>query len=174
MNKLKNIDIMRVTTLFNLLKNTFEQSYNKINESSGLRIYIPKAVENEIFRAILAHYNDHARLYRLEVTEACPYKILAWGSYLFADRMYILGDDESKTFAVQILSAGIVTMLKILRKEGVELETNFHKKALFMVLREIEAGKNEKHQDLKRFGLGMNGFYMMFRTASMCGVCVLQ
>lgn len=58
-------------------------------------------------------------------------------------------------------------MLKILEIEGVRIEESFHKKALEMVFSEIKGSKLKRNYDCQ-FGLGMNGFYMMFRTASVC------
>ncbi|MBX7491266.1 hypothetical protein [Helicobacter turcicus] len=76
-------------------------------------------------------------------------------------------DAESQAFAIQSISSAIVAMLKILKAENVKIEESFHKKALEMVLSEIKGTKTKDTQD-SQFGLGMNGFYMMFRTASVC------
>ena len=167
MNRLSKMDIDMVVVLFNMFKNTFENSYNKINKDKGLRIEIPYQLEKDILRAVFIQYNLHAQRYKLKVLEVCPYKILAWSGYILAERVYNSSDEESQTFAIQSISSAIVSMLKLLREEGVCIEESFHKKALEMVLCEIRCSSNADKQDT-RFGLGMNGFYMMFRTASVC------
>ena len=167
MSRLAKIDIDKVVALFNMFKNTFESSYNKINQAKGLQIKIPSQLECDILGDVLTQYNLHAQRYKLEVSEVCPYKILAWSGYILAVRVYNSSDEESQTFAIQSISSAIVSMLKLLEKEGISIEESFHKKALEMVLCEIRCGSNADKQDT-RFGLGMNGFYMMFRTASVC------
>ena len=167
MSRIAKIDIDKVVALFNLFKSTFENSYNKINKDKGLRIEIPNQLEEYILRAVLIQYNLHAQRYKLEVLEVCPYKILAWSGYILAERVYNSSDEESQTFAIQSISSAIVSMLKLLEQENINIEESFHKKALEMVLCEIRCSSNADKQDT-RFGLGMNGFYMMFRTASVC------
>lgn len=167
MSRLSKIDIDKVVILFNMFKNTFETSYNKINKDKGLQIKIPNQLEKDILKDVFMQYNIHAQRYKLEVLEVCPYKILAWSGYILAQRVYNPTDEESQTFAIQSISSAIVSMLKLLEQEGINIEESFHKKALEMVLCEIRCSSNADKQDT-RFGLGMNGFYMMFRTASVC------
>lgn len=128
MSRLQGINIQRVVSLFNLFVKTFETSYNKINKDKGLKISIPQNIEDDIFRQVFRHYNEHSERYNIDVTDVCPYKVLAWSGYILADRVYSLSDAQSQTFAIQSISSAIVAMLKILEIEDVKIEESFHKK----------------------------------------------
>lgn len=167
MSKLEDLDMKKVATLFNLFKSTFEESYNKINKDKGLEISIPEDLEDAILEKVFDQYDKHSQRYNIDVTDVCPYKILAWSGYILAENVYSPYKAESQTLAIQSISSAIVAMLKILKIEGVRIEESFHKKALEMVLSEVKGSKIKESCDCQ-FGLGMNGFYMMFRTASVC------
>lgn len=170
MSVLGALDLRKVVILFNMFKNTFEKSYIEINKDRNITITIPPNLENEILKKVFQQYCNHAQSYHVEVTDVCPYKILAWSGYILAERVYDASNELGQIFALQALSSSIIAMLKILSIEGVTIEESFHKKALEMVLAEIKGNKH-KDDEKKRYtqlGLGMNGFYMMFRTASVC------
>ncbi|MCI7710349.1 MAG: hypothetical protein MSL80_01610 [Helicobacter sp.] len=158
----KSFDYEVLAQLTNIFNRTFEQSYHDLNTE----IKIPKELEESVFEQIIEHYCHHTKIYGVEVSGVCPYKFFAWNGYILAERIYTGSHKQSQILAIQALSSAIICMLEFLKKEGVKVEESFHKKALRMAITEIKSIK-AKSDDV-RYGLGMNGLYMMFRMASVC------
>ena len=161
-----NIDIQKATSLFNLFRDTFEENHEKLKKKKAHPTSILRQQEKVIFKHVLEQYIKHSQRYGIDVTDTCPYKILAWSGYIFADSIYS-DDSQSRTSAKLSISAAIVAMHRLLKNEDLEIENSFLKKVLRMVLSEIRGSKTRKPNDCQ-LGLGMNGFYMVFRTASIC------
>ncbi|TKX29342.1 hypothetical protein CQA38_04465 [Campylobacter sp. MIT 12-5580] len=164
-----HIDFSKMHTLIKYFQDTFITSYSKINEEKGIQIDFGKEFEDRVIQKVLDQYIDYAIAYELIVEDVCPYKILAWYGYIIADELY----PENKQFAIEAIATSIECMLRLLEIEGINIEQPFHRKALKMVLSELRgihfkpmAETNSKQYT--KIGLGMNGLYMMFRTASVC------
>ncbi|ARE81461.1 hypothetical protein [Campylobacter helveticus] len=161
-----HFDANKMHCLITFFQRTFAESYEK--QVENMKISLTKEFEEKIINDILEQYIDYAIAYELVVEDVCPYKILAWYGYLLADALYI----EQKELAILAISTSIVCMLRLLRVEQIELEESFHKKALQMVLSELRGNHMKSEETNKKqhtkIGLGMNGLYMMFRTASIC------
>ncbi len=162
-----SFDYDRLSILFEMFKQTFEESYKKINSERGYTIKIQDKLETELLKKVIEHYADHALTYNIQIDDVCPYKILSWSGYILADMVYA-DDENGQVFAFQAISSCIVCMLILLEIDGVIIEEGFHKKALAMVISEIRGSrKNGDTNAHTKLGLGMNGLYMMFRTASI-------
>ncbi|EPP8195768.1 hypothetical protein KJQ75_05905 [Campylobacter lari] len=161
-----HFDAAKMHSLILFFQQTFAKSYEK--QVKDIKISLTKEFEEKIINEILEQYINYAIAYELVVEDVCPYKILAWYGYLLADALYI----EQKELAILSISTSIVCMLKLLEIENVKLEDTFHKKALQMVLSELKGSHMKSEESNKKqhtkIGLGMNGLYMMFRTASIC------
>ncbi len=160
-----HFDATKMHSLILFFQKTFAKSYEKQSKD---QVSLTKEFEEKIINEILEQYIDYAIAYELVVEDVCPYKILAWYGYLLADALYI----EQKELAILSISTSIICMLKLLEIESVKLEDVFHKKALQMVVSELKGNHMKSEESNKKqhtkIGLGMNGLYMMFRTASIC------
>ncbi|AJC90814.1 hypothetical protein [Campylobacter subantarcticus] len=160
-----HFDANKMHSLITFFQETFTKSYEK--QAENMKIALTEEFEEKIVNDILEHYIDYAIAYELVVEDVCPYKILAWYGYLLADALYI----DQKELAILAISTSIICMLKLLEKENTNMEAPFHKKALQMVVSELRGNHMKTEEDKKqhtKIGLGMNGLYMMFRTASLC------
>lgn len=161
-----NIDIQKAHSLFELFKRTFEEIYKNLKKRRYPQIRISSMLEEAIFEQVIEQYVDHSQRYNIDVTDVCPYKFLAWSGYMLANNVYS-NDTLSRTFAKLSIYTAIIAMRRLLKEDGVKIENSFLKKVLRMVLSEIRGSKTGSFNDCQ-LGLGMNGFYMMFRTASIC------
>ncbi|EAI6721317.1 hypothetical protein F8998_06355 [Campylobacter coli] len=161
-----HFDSKKMHSLILFFEETFSSSYAK--QYIDMQISLKNEFKEKVINEIVEQYINYAITYNLVVEDVCPYKILAWYGYLIADALYI----ENKELAILTVSTSIVCMLRLLKVENIELEETFHKKALQMVLSELKGShmKSEEYNKKQhtKIGLGMNGLYMMFRTASIC------
>ncbi|EOH9591152.1 TPA: hypothetical protein ACHDSV_001556 [Campylobacter jejuni] len=161
-----HFDAKKMHTLILLFRKTFSESYEK--QAENIKISFTDEFEWVIINNVLDQYIDYAIAHELVVEDVCPYKILAWYGYFLANALYL----EQKELSILSISTSIICMLRLLEVENIKLEEAFHKKALKMILFELK-GSHMKSEECNRkeytkIGLGMNGLYMMFRTASIC------
>lgn len=84
----------------------------------------------------------------------CPYKILSWSGYILCQELWKF----NKRKAIKILCTSTLAMEIFLKKQSVIVNKEIQIKAIKMVISELEGKPN--------VGIGMNGFYMIFRTLS--------
>lgn len=117
---------------------------------------IPEALQETLLEEVVGQYYDHTAEYGISVSGVCPYKILSWFGYILAQKLW---NNNNKEYAIKILSASILAMEFFLKKEGLqEVNQEIQIKTIKMVRSELNGKVN--------LGIGMNGFYMIFRTLS--------
>lgn len=118
-------------------------------------IEIPKEIRKDVVDKVLKHYKLHIDTYNVKVNGIDPYKFLSWsGLYLYE---MVLHNEELSEL---ILQSTIIVMNRTLVEEGKILPKLFLKKIYNMIKSEYR-GKNH-------LGLGRNGLYLAFRSASLC------
>lgn len=119
------------------------------------KLEIPNDIQDLILRKVIAQYHDHITEYGVVVSGVCPYKILSWSGFILCQELWRVNKRDE---AIKILSASILTMDILLKKQLVEINQEIQIKAVKMVISELEGKAN--------VGIGMNGFYMIFRALS--------
>lgn len=139
-------DFDHVAAMVNQLSDIAEEAYG---------LYITADGRKQIVNDVLSHYYDHVTTYGVSVTGSDPYKFLAWaGIQIFEDMK-----SHDKEIAIKFLSSSIAAMHRALLEEGRSLEDWYLKKIIRMVVSEYN-GKNH-------LGLGKNGLYIAFKSASI-------
>lgn len=150
LNLAKNLsfNFVQVSNLINILNECYKEYY-------ALRI--PDETQNLILRKVIAQYYDHITEYGVVVSGVCPYKILSWSGYILCQELWKVNKRDG---AIKILNTSILAMEIFLKKQSVKINKEIQIKAIKMVISELEGKTN--------VGIGMNGFYMIFRTLSYC------
>ena len=106
----------------------------------------------------IRHYVKHAKGHNLNVTAIEPYKVISWGSFELCQQ-YKKTDQEKakKILMLAVVSLNYFLLLDVDKKVDISLQ----KKILRMLIYECR-GNNE-------FGIGKNGLYLIFKTASFIG-----
>lgn len=164
----KNFDIKKVYSLLEFFKTTFYESYaqNTTDKHQADMVFSNDFSKSFCDKA-LNHYVNYAIKHNLEPEDICPYKIISWYGYFLAQHTYFI----NKSLAVKVISIAIACMQIILEKEEVFLERDFIKGVLRMVLLDISSSKKSPYgliSESNKLGIGLNGFYMVFKTASIC------
>ncbi|MBX7491263.1 hypothetical protein [Helicobacter turcicus] len=129
---------------------------NILNDFLSLyELEMGEVAEEFVLEKVISQYYDHTMEYGVLVSGVCPYKILAWSGYILCQKLW----ENNKDYAVKILSASILAMEFFLEKEGVKVNQEIQIKTIKMIKSEL----NGKAQ----LGIGMNGFYMIFRALSL-------
>ncbi|TKX32439.1 hypothetical protein [Campylobacter aviculae] len=115
---------------------------------------IPDKAQEFILESVISQYYDHVIEHGVSVKGVCPYKILSWSGYILCENLW----KTNKDYAIKILSASILAMDFLLEKEYMKTHKEIQIKVINMVRSELEGKTN--------VGLGMNGFYMVFRAIS--------
>lgn len=163
----KNFDITKIYSLIDFFKTTFCESYVQNNDKHYTDIIFANELTANLTEKVIDHYFKYACKHNVALDELCPYKIISWYGYLLSEHTYFV----NRTLAVKVISTAIACMQIILEKEGVSLDKHFIKGVLRMALLEISASKKGSlinSSDNAKLGIGLNGFYMVFKTASIC------
>lgn len=161
----KNFDIKKIYSLMEFFKVTFNESYMQSSDRHCGEIIFASDLSRMLADKVLEQYINYAQRHNLAIEDVCPYKIISWYSYMLADHIYL----ANKSLAVKVISTAIGCMQIILEKEGVKLENAFTRGVLRMIILEIAISKRRLVKDTSNsLGLGLNGFYMVFKTASIC------
>lgn len=119
---------------------------------------IGQEAQEHLLEEVLSQYYDHVVEYGVSVSGVCPYKILAWSGYILCKNAW----NTNKDYALKLLSASVLAMSFFLEKEAKEEKYKINQeiqiKAIKMLISELEGKSN--------IGIGMNGFYMIFRSLS--------
>jgi hypothetical protein len=119
------------------------------------QVEVPKEIRGDVVDKVLAHYKLHIDTYNVPVNGIDPYKFLSWsGLYLYELTMH------NEELSDLILKSTIIIMNRTLVEEGRILPKLFLQKIFNMVKSEYR-GKDS-------LGLGKNGLYLTFRSASLC------
>lgn len=146
MAKNLSFNFVEVSNLMNMLNDSYKRYY---------KLEMPDDMQDLILRKVIAQYYDHITEYKVVVGGTCPYKILSWSGYILCQELWRVNKRDE---AIKILSASILTMDILLKKQSVEINQEIQIKAIKMVRSELENKPN--------VGIGMNGFYMIFRALS--------
>lgn len=163
----KSFDIKRFHSLVEFFKTTFYESYAKGSEKHQADMIFANEFSKNFYDKVLDHYVSYAIKHNLAPEDLCPYKILSWYGYFLAQHTYFI----NKSLSVKVISTAIACMQIILEKEEVFLERDFIKGIVRMVLLEISVSKKSPYgliSENNKLGIGINGFYMVFKTASVC------
>ena len=148
MAKNLSFNFVQVSNLINILNDCYKNYY---------KLEIPETTQNLILRKVIAQYYDHITEYRVVVSGVCPYKILSWSGYILCQELWRFNKRDE---AIKILITSILAMEIFLKEQSVIVNKEIQIKAIKMVISELEGKVN--------IGIGMNGFYMIFRTLSYC------
>ena len=161
----KDFDVKKIHSLMEFFKTTFNESYMQSCDRHCGDIIFASDLSRILADRVLEQYVNYAQRHNLAIEDVCPYKILSWYSYMLADHVYT----ANKPLAVKVISTAIGCMQIILEKEGVKLDNAFTRGVLRMIILEIAISKRRLVKDVNNtLGLGLNGFYMVFKTASIC------
>lgn len=164
---IKNFDIKKIYSLMEFFKTTFYESYVQNNDKHYTDIIFASELSKNLADKVIEHYINYTKKHNIAIEDTCPYKVLSWYGYLLTEHTYFV----NRTLAVKVISTAIACMQIILEKEEIVLDKNFIKGVLRMTLLEISATKKNSYtytNDNAKLGIGMNGFYMVFKTASIC------
>ncbi len=151
-----------------LSKNLFETEepkYHIINMTNYLcefidkqyKIVITQEFRKQVVDDALEHYKLHVEAYDVPVNGIDPYKFISWigmGLYTKAIEKY------NETVSDSILKSTIIVMNRTLIEEG-RMLPKFYLKKIFGMVKNDHIGK-------EHLGLGKNGLYLVFRSASLC------
>ncbi|ECL9466494.1 TPA: hypothetical protein R8P70_000267 [Campylobacter jejuni] len=126
--------------------------WNEFCRLYGLEM--PDKLQENILEQVIRQYYDHVIEHGVSVKSVCPYKMLSWGGYILCRILW----NYNKDYAIKILSASILAMDFLLEKEYKKTHKEIQIKVINMIKSELEGKTN--------VGLGMNGFYMIFRSIS--------
>lgn len=136
--------------------NQISDLINVLNEFLGhYQLEISEKAQEFILSEVVSQYYDHTTEYGVRVSGVCPYKILAWSGYILCKNLW----NHNKDHAIKILSASILAMDFFLQKESIQVNQEIQIKTIRMIQSELK-GKTQ-------LGIGMNGFYMIFRALSL-------
>lgn len=162
----KNFDIKKIYSLMEFFKTTFYESYANDGEKHQADMIFAAEFSKNFCDKTLDHYVNYAIKHSLAPEDICPYKIISWYGYFLAQHTYFI----NKTLSVKVMSTAIACMQIILEKEDVTLDRDFIKGVLRLVLLDIASSKKSPYgliSENNKLGMGINGFYMVFKTASI-------
>jgi len=120
---------------------------------------IPKELRKQAMLYAITHYKKHTDAYTVKVNGVDPYKIFSWvGLYFYDESLKKYGTDVADAF----LKTTILAMNRSLWEEGKQLPPLYLKKIYKMVKSDFN-GKAS-------IGIGKNGLYLAFRSASLCEI----
>ncbi|WP_456470695.1 hypothetical protein [Caminibacter sp.] len=141
------------------MKNYAEELYGiiKLYSYIGEKINANLTKEDLLeFVDIVNHYKEHAKKHSLTVTAIEPYKVISWGSVSLCLKYQKNDIKKAKYFLV----LAILSLNVFLKEDvGKNHSSDFLKKVYKMLMLECQGDKN--------FGIGRNGLYMIFKSASL-------
>jgi len=151
-----------------LPKSLFESDqpkYNIINITNYLceltrnqyGILISQQLRKDIVDDVLKHYKLHVETYSVPVNGIDPYKFISWIGLNLYDRTL---NEYPEKISDGILKSTIIVMNRTLVEEG-RLLPKYYLRKLFDMVKNDYSGK-------EHLGLGKNGLYLVFRSASLC------